>query len=216
MTTQLYSFDVLISGIERLSEGVPPPVGGEVLFADDFSDPESGLWDDEEMSDWGMGYYDADNEMYVYELAAQSGPVYDYYADAELGDSFILQVALTYAGSWDNAYGLIFQLVDDESFYAVRISGDGYVLAEKVVDGEVETLIDWTVVEGIATGEGEANLLTIAANGEIYDIYVNERWVGSFTDGDLSGGVFGIVAENYNEAAASAILFDDLQVFATE
>ena len=36
------------------------------------------------------------------------------------------------------------------------ISGDGYVIAEKVVDGEVETLIDWTVVEGIATVEGEA------------------------------------------------------------
>ena len=212
----LYSFDVLISGIERLSEGTPPPAPGDLIFADDFSDPESGLWQSEEVEDWGLGYYDESNEVYIYELAPESGAIYDYYADVELADSFFLQATLGYAGSWDNAYGLLFQVVDDESFYAVRISGDGYIIAEKVTDGEVETLIDWTVVEGIAIDEGEPNLLTIVSQGEIYDLYVNDRWVGSFTDGDHSGGTIGIIAENYDEEAPSTFYFDDLQLFDVE
>ncbi len=212
----LYSFDVLISGIERLAEGTTPPAPGELLFADDFSDFESGLWQDEEAQDWGMGYYDEDNEVYVYDLAPESGAIYDYYYDVALEDSFILQASVAYAGSWDNAYGLTFQVVDDASFYAFRISGDGYFIAEKVVDGAVDTLVDWTVVEGIATGEDEWNLLTVVAEGDLYDLYINERWVGSFTDADFSGGSIGIIAENYDEAEPTTIYYDDLQIFATE
>ncbi len=48
-----FSFDVLLSGLERGDTGAPFPDVGNVLFLDDFSDPTSGLYNDEVMPDWG-------------------------------------------------------------------------------------------------------------------------------------------------------------------
>ena len=48
-----FSFDVLLSGLERGETGAPLPDVGDVLFVDDFSDPTSGLYNDEVTQDWG-------------------------------------------------------------------------------------------------------------------------------------------------------------------
>lgn len=208
----LYSFDVLISGIERLADSPPPPPMGEIRFADDFSDAESGLWQDEEPQDWGMGYYDLENEIYVYVLSPGASAIYDYYEGVELDDSFIVQGIVGYWDSWDNAYGLIFQVVDDESFYTFRISGDGYFIVEKSSADGIETLIDWTIADMIALEEGDPNRLTVVGEGDLYNLYINEQWVGDFSDGSYSGGSIGIIADNFDAEIITTLYFDDLAV----
>jgi hypothetical protein len=208
----LYSFDILISGIERLADSPPPPAMGEILFADDFSDAESGLWYAEEADNWGIGYYDLENEVYIYELVATSGAIYDYYEGQELDDAFLLQATVGHLGAWNNAYGLIFQVVDDESFYAFRISGDGYFLVEKSGADGVETLIDWTIADMITSEEGDPNLLTVVGEGDLYSLYINEQWVGNFTDDSYSSGTIGIIADNFDGETSTVIYFDDLTV----
>ncbi len=138
----LYSFDILISGIDRAELGSSQPEFAEAIFVDEYGDPASGLYDDEVAQEWGQGIYDLETEQYVYAMNAASGAIYDYYADLMLPDAFMLQVSAQTAGAIDTAFGLIFHVQDDSHFYAFRISGDGYFLVEKA-DGEtLEIVVD--------------------------------------------------------------------------
>ena len=206
-----FSFDVLISGIERSQPGAALPEVGDQLFADDFSDPTSGLYGYEETQGWG--YYDAKTKRYIYALPAQPGAIYDYYADAALPDSFALQISASYTGTDNNAYGLIFQVVDDESFYLFRVSGDGYFIVEKADAEGVTPLIDWTIADGVATSEGGENVLTVVGQGAEYSVFINGAQVGSFSDDSYSGGSVGIVADAYDPELPASFFFDELVVY---
>ena len=207
-----FSFDVLLSGIDRAVAGEAPPATDEWIFVDDFSDSDSGLYEDEEVQEWGQGYYDLEQEVYVYDLAPDSGIMYDYYADGELPESFVYEAVAGYAGAFDNLYGLIFQVVDDEQFYLFQVSGDGYFIVEKSTADGFETLIDWTIGEMIDTGEGGVNVLTVVGEGDVYRLYINGQQVESFSDADYSGGTVGIVSENFSPEEWATFYFDELAV----
>jgi hypothetical protein len=208
-----FSFDVLISGIERGQAGAALPDVGDELFADDFSDPASGLYDDADAQEWGRGYYDAKTARYVYALAPDPGAIYDYYTDVALPDSFALQVSASYTGTDNNAYGLIFQVVDESSFYLFRVSGDGYFIVEKSDAEGVTPLIDWTIADGVAMEEGGENVLTVVGQGAEYTLYINGAQVGSFSDDSYSGGSIGIVADAYDPDQPASFFYDDLAVY---
>ena len=50
-----FSFDVLLSGIDRTVAGDAPPAIGELIFVDDFSNASSGLYEDEAVGGVGSG-----------------------------------------------------------------------------------------------------------------------------------------------------------------
>lgn len=208
-----FSFDVLLSGLDRDEAGAALPDVGEVLFSDDFTDPASGLYDDAEPSEWGQGYYDAKTKRYVYALVPDSGAIYDYYTDVALPESFALEISTSYTGTADNAYGLIFQVVDDESFYLFRVSGDGYFIVEKADADGITPLIDWTIADGVATSEGGENHLAVVGQGAEYSVYINGALVGSFSDESYSGGSVGIAADAYDPEVPASFFFDDLAVY---
>ena len=208
----LYSFDILLSGIDRAQLGAPQPEFAEATFVDDYSDPASGLYDDDVAQEWGQGYYDPDGELYVYAMNPASGAIYDYYADLVLPDAFMLQVSALTAGAVDTGYGLIFQVQDDSHFYAFRVSGDGYFLVEKA-DGEyLDTLVDWTPADSLDLTEEAINTLAVVGAGGDYRLYVNGVQVGEFADDSYGAGSAGYMVENLDPAAPAAFVFDDFVV----
>jgi hypothetical protein len=210
----LYSFDILISGVSKEQVGPPPPDFAAESFTDDFSDPASGLLSDEAEQEWGRGYY-TDAGQYIFELKPAPGAIYDYYLDQTLDEAFLLQATASYTGAIDNAYGLIFRVQageESDEFYAFRISGDGFYTVEKTEGDELVPLIDWTASSLIDQAEGAANVLTVEGQGETYNLYINGQQVDSFTDATYSGGTFGFMVDNYDEAAPANFTFDDLQV----
>ncbi|MFN2202428.1 MAG: clostripain-related cysteine peptidase, partial [Caldilineaceae bacterium] len=208
----LYSFSVLVPGIDGMQAGAPQPEYADIAFVDDYADPTSGLYDDETASDWGMGYYDPDREQYVYELNPASGAIYDYYGDAALPDVFMLEVTAQTAGSIDTAYGLIFQVEDDSHFYSFRVSGDGYFLVEKADGDNLETLVEWTVAEPLDLSEEAANTLAVVGADGVYDLYINGIQVSEITDDSYQNGSAGYMVENFDEEAPAAFGFDDFTV----
>lgn len=208
----LYSLDILISGIERAQPGALQPDLAEVFYADDYSDPESGLYDDPVAQDWGQGFYDPETEQYVYAMEAASGAIYDSYVDWTLDDSFLLQVTALTAGAVDTSYGLTFQVTDLDSFYAFTVSGDGYFMVERSDGGAFETLIDWTEAIPLDTQEEAPNTLAVAGDGGTYRLFINNEQVAEFSDDTYSGGSVGYVVENFDAEAPAAFVFDDLIV----
>ena len=208
----LYSFDILLSGIDVADAGFPLPDFAEFVFEDDYSDVASGLYDDEVAQEWGQGYYDLETEQYVYEMNPASGAIYDYYFDLLLPDAFMLEVVAQTVGTQDTGFGLIFQVQDESHFYSFRVSGDGYFLVEKA-DGEtLDTLVEWTVVDPFDTTEGALNLLTVVGSEGFYLLYVNGVQVGEFADDSYGAGSAGYMVENFDEEAPAAFVFDDFVV----
>ena len=228
LEAMLFSFDVLLSGVSKEQVGPPPPEIDQELFFDGFDDPGSGLIEDEQEQDWGRGYYDSSGR-YVFELKPDPGAIYDFYPDITLPDEFVLQASAAYDGADDNAYGLIFQLLqaedddDPDRFYTFRITGDGFYTVEKAGDS-LEPIIDWTFTDAINQQPGADNLLTVERLGDdSYNIYINNRQVNSFSD-DLTmepagsdqaiyqTGTIGLMVDNYDPEIPVVFTFDDLAV----
>ncbi|GAB4413227.1 MAG: hypothetical protein Fur0044_07590 [Anaerolineae bacterium] len=210
----LYSFDILISGVSKAQAGPPPPDFADELFADDFSDPASGLISDESEQAWGRGYYTAAGQ-YRFDLKPAPGAIYDYYPDQTLPADFLLQATASFTGAIDNAYGLIFRVQTGEErddFYTFRISGDGFYTIEKTEDDELLPLIDWTASPLINQTEGEANVLTIEGQGDTYQFYINGQQVDTISDDTYGEGTFGLMVDNFDEAEPVSFTFDALRV----
>lgn len=205
----LYSFDILISGIDRAEPGSSQPEFAEELFVDEYSDPASGLYDDTVAQEWGQGYYDLETEQYVYAMNPASGAIYDYYTDLMLPDAFMLQVSAQTAGAVDTGYGLIFQVQDDNHFYTFRVSGDGYFLVEMAAGETLETVVDWTVAGSFDSTEEALNTLAVVGADGLYRLYVNGVQVGEFANDHYAGGSAGYLVENFDDTAPTAFVFDD-------
>jgi clostripain len=208
----LYSFDILISGVSKEQAGPPPPDFASQTFNDDFSQPDSGLINDQEEQPWGRGYY-TDAGQYLLALKPNPGTTYDYYANQTLEDEFLIQATASYTGALDNGYGLLFRVqVGEEAdeFYTFRISGDGFYTVEKTENGELQPAIDWIASNLINQAEGEANVLAVEGRGDTYSLYINGRQVNTFSDTSYSGGTFGFIVDNYDSENPANFSFDDL------
>lgn len=208
LSLMIENFDILVSGVSKVQDGPPPPDIAEALFFDEFDDPDSGLGTFD--GEWGESGY-SDDGRYFFELTPYAGPIYTYYPDATLPETFILQTTAAYEGAAENAYGLVFQVIDDEHFYLFRVSGDGFYTIEMVEGDELISLVDWTPYEIDGT-PGAPNVLTVVGRGDSYAFYINGRRVDRIQDGTYSGGSYGVVADNYNQEAEVTLTFDDLLV----
>lgn len=204
----LASFDISLSGVSKQQAGPPAPTVAPVAFTDAYTDPTSGLEEDE--GDWGHTGYTAGR--FVVDLAPYGGPLYDYYADEVLPDKFAIEARAGYTGAADNGYGLIFRVTDEEDFYTFRISGDGFYTVERTQGEDLITLIDWTASDLILTGEGAANLLTVAGDSDRYTLYINGRQADAFTDDAFRQGAFGVITDNFDEGAPASFFFDDYKM----
>lgn len=206
----LDSFDILVSGVSKEQQGAPQPEFGETVFVDpfdgtaDFSlQPDSG--------DWGTAEYNPDGQ-FVVGLNAFAGPLYDFYQDVTLPDSFMLQLDAGYEGTNNNAYGVIFRVQDVDQFYAFNVSGDGYFIVERFEGENTTTLIDWTASSAIVQDELTANSLAVVASEGNYKLYINGEQVGEFDDTTYSGGSLGIITDNFDEENPVNFYFDEMVV----
>ena len=116
------------------------------------------------------------------------------------------------AGPVDNQMGIIFRHLDDDNFYIYRISSDGYYSLTRLVDGEWDSLIDWSTTEAIDQTEGAWNHLELLVESGVINLLVNGERIDTFEDEDSYVGGIGLIAGAYDEADVQ-IAFDDFTVW---
>ena len=187
----------------------PPPTEepvDNVLFQDDFSNPESG-WDrfnDEE------GVTDYLNDGYLIGVYTDT---YFYWANPyrTFQDVVIEVDAEMMTDEEDNQYGIICRQTDLDNWYALVISGDGYAAIRKRFQGsDLEYLTDWIVSEAINTGMA-SNKLRAECVGDRLSLYVNGVLAIEATDSDLVAGDVGLLAGTFT-ASQTEVFFDNFIV----
>jgi hypothetical protein len=203
----LLEFDDLVVGFPDEVE-IPDAI---TILADDFSVVEGGLPNEEDISEWGLSYYDADDGTYRIRAMPPSF-VFQYYYGLRLPEQFEAEVSTTFSGSSENSYGMLFQVEDWENFYLFHISSDGTFLVESAMGEEGATVIDWTETTSINRAEGEINRLRVEADGPDYSLFINGDQVASFSDDMHQGGSIGFFADNPGSDQEVEAIFDDLLV----
>lgn len=184
-----------------------PASRGELLWEDDFSRER---WDVFEDSDHRKGYA---AEQYFFEVKAEN---YNFWSiTTERYEDFVLEVE-TYQldGPDDNDYGVILRYQDDQNFYSFRISGDGYYVFDKLVEGDLLEIVRWQ--ESSLINQGHSfNTIRVEAVGENFTFYINDELVDAAIDAEFSQGRIGLLAGSYEEPGVH-VAFDNLKVWAVE
>lgn len=111
-------------------------------------------------------------------------------------------------GAAEDSCGFLFREVDENNFYTVRISRDGFLWFVAQINGVWQNSIngDGTLVR---TGQNERNQLTVVASGDTYTVYLNGEYAARFSETSFDEGLVGLVAGTFDESDAANCTFTD-------
>ena len=192
---------------DSASAGVPSVK--QVLYADDFSDPNSG-WDvrstDNGSSGYRAGRYFIRIESPKYQLWSTTGQNLE-------GDVVVDVVAGVAGGPEENEMGVMCRYQDKQNFVYGSVGSDGFYAIVEVANND----------STILTGEGkfqrsaaiprgsETYVIRLACEGDRYTLFVNGEQIDSASSSAFSGGDVGLLAGAFDQGGVE-ILFDDFSV----
>ncbi len=134
-------------------------------------------------------------------------------AGRSLRDFHLTVEAAQVAGPSDNEYGVLVRVQDRRNFYSFSVSGDGYFLVSRFVDGIRQPLgADWSPSDAILQG-ASTNILEVIAQGDRFTFIVNGQQLAQVEDNRFSQGDIGLYAGSFYEGGVE-VSFDNLRVTA--
>jgi hypothetical protein len=181
---------------------------GRVLFSDDFSDPTSG-WNQVTAASGESAYLDGAYRIFVNE------PNIDIWSKPgrNFQDVHIEVDAFKVGGERDNRFGVLCRAVDDDSFYTLIISSDGYY-GIGLIDGQDYQLLGMDSLQpsdAIRLGSA-SNHIRADCVGDTLTLTVNGVQLAQVQDTRFSSGDVGLIAGTY-DTPGTDIRFDDFIVY---
>ena len=202
---------------DNFSAVLPPPgtdigplvSGSQVLYADDFSDRQSG-WDVRKTDNGESGYRDGRYFIRVdtpkYQLWSSPGQSFE-------GDVIVEASAGLAKGPAENEMGVLCRYQDRQNFVYGSIGTDGYYAIVEIKNDETTILTGdgkFQQSDAIPVGS-ETYFIQLACVGDQYTLSVNGQQVDSATSKTFSGGEVGLLAGTFDKGGVE-VLFDDFRV----
>jgi S1-C subfamily serine protease len=178
---------------------------GEMVIADDFSEPTSG-WVEDSTTDWAL-YYESGR--YFFEINPVQFYLNSYLQVDYANVSVSVDVNIEQAAH-DADIGIICRYVDSNNYYALEVSEDGYYSIWKRVGGEVTYLINWTS-SGLVPTDSSPFTLNAACDGAQLSVGINGELLGQATDTDFTSGYVGLTAGTW-ENGGLVLSVDNFEV----
>jgi len=93
--------------------------------------------------------------------------------------------------------GIIFRVMDQDSYYLALVSSKGYFRIDVVKDNAPKALIAWTEISGF---DGTNINLNIITYGTFLIFIINGKWAGEANDDSINSGRIGFVLASYEAA----------------
>jgi len=206
MITAARQGEVMVLASEEIGETYDPE--GDVLFEDDFSDPESG-WYVAEDADGYSKYEDGEFVISVNDTN------YLIFSDTPYsGDNLIMAVdARILQSVGDGDYGLMCGYQDDDNFTVLEISEDGFFTIFKYKDDQYVSLVEWTYSDQIAAGGPFILAAYCGTDGLL--LALDETLLTEVYDPEFVPGKVGLVAGTY-DTPGFKVAFDNYLVMGSE
>lgn len=173
---------------------VPTEFMETVLFADDFSDQNSG-WPSMQNEQASYGYQ-ADG----YHIAAEQVNSAPWAKTNRIDEDISIHVdARPIVSSANGYYGLLCRIQDNQNFYYFVVQPTGNYVIGKFKDGEFQPLFP----EGLRTSDAikqgnQTNRIQADCVGNILRLHVNGVLIDEVTDSDFSSGYSGLTVATYD------------------
>lgn len=180
---------------------------GESLLIETFD--QTGVWNTSNDAEYGAELVDG---VYRMNLNTANWMVWSQ-SNKVTSDNIIMDLDTELiSGSVENNQGMICRYLDDENFYMLTISNDGWVEIMKIYQGEMTSLFGGFVDAQI---DPVRNHLQGFCIGDRIILYVNGKLAAEVQDGDLVSGDVGLAIGSYEEPQVS-IGFDNFFVYEAE
>lgn len=177
---------------------------GQVIFEDDFSDPNSG-WNNVVELEGETIYENGEYSIKVKE------PMFLVWSDQEyLYDQIVVEADVRVVESvGDGDYGFICGLVDNDHFYVLEISEDGYYTIWKQDGQEINFLVDWSYSQQVAGG-GSFRLSAQCSKDQLL-LALDGKVLASAVDPDYQPGGVGMIAGTF-DLPGFKVAFDNFRL----
>lgn len=179
---------------------------GEVIFADDFSSKAG--WQTLR-NDFGSVAFGKDELTLA--MGSLKGSLSSLATTRQLSDFYLdvtLNTSLCRAG---DVYGLLVRAAGAQDFYRILASCDGLLRAERVSNGKVAILQDWTPSGQLRPGAPQYFRLGVWAFQSELRIFIDDIFQFSVSDRIHRAGILGVFARTPGSGALT-VSFSDLKV----
>lgn len=190
------------------SAGNNPYTG--ILFADDFSDPESG-WQKFEDDFGKFGYVDEEFEIL---LKTEISALTFYYPHTFTNYSYQVDTRLLPSDA-SRAYGIAFGLINLRNYFAFIVDDHQMFSIQRLTDNQWTVLHDWQPLPFEIDDLAAMNRFRVDHRDESYVVYINDQEVARGTDPQLVsplGVGVAVTFSNFTPGHPAASRFDNLEV----
>lgn len=194
----------LVSGGGDGSASIPT---GEVIFEDDFSDPDSG-W---EIGDYPGGSVGYKSGTYFVSSTGEGTTMWGV-AGRNFSDVVVSVDAtqISAPANDNNDYGIVCRLQQNSGGYYLLIAGDGLFAILLSENDSFTPLVDWTESDAINQGN-RTNSITAVCDGSTLSLHVNGELLATTSDSTFRSGDIALTATSY-ESEMTEVQFDSLEV----
>ena len=192
-----------------------PPPNWEQLAADAFDDNSNQWLISEHEDDWGSVSRLIADGTYRWVINADQ-PVGRWCTpelngeDSVVSDSYVSVAAQRISGPETAAYGLILRLTEG-SYYLFSVRDDGYYQFSLWLGYAWQPVIDWTQTTLIVSGE--ANRLSVIADGDQFEFYINDEFADKAESDQLPRGEAGLSVSTPATDGDAVFIFDDYELW---
>jgi hypothetical protein len=181
----------------------------ESLLSDSFDNNNNG-WDVFENE--GNSAQIVDGQMVMKVVAKDS--FYSVWPQITLANVDMTFDATIQEGTVANAgYGASCRFSNVDNLYSFRIDGEGYYTLAKKVDGNWETIIDWTSSNALNLEPGATNHIRVVCSDSKLELYANDQLLISSQDTTLTGSGFSLHASHFSvDDQPITVTFDNMEV----
>lgn len=115
----------------------------------------------------------------------------------------------------EDAYGVLARAASEYNAYRLWVRCDGQLRLERLRNGEIALLKDWTPSGQVRPGAPVTNRIGILASGDVLRVFVDGVFQFETRDPVWQSGTFGVLARSSGETSVS-VSFRDLIVYSLE
>jgi hypothetical protein len=189
----------------------PTPTIKTVLFSDDLSQWRSEWQSEYDYSDVKTFY--SGGSLHIRDIDPPTATMY-HTLNKNFND-FILDVdAKTIDGTLVNWQGVYVRYQDEDNYYGLSISGDGYYAILKWENGNMVSLVGPTPIRSsyINTGIGAINHIHVEANKNTLSLSVNGHHLSTVTDNSFKEGTVALKANSMRPNPFTEVVYNNLVI----
>jgi hypothetical protein len=147
---------------------------GDVVFYDDFSN-NSNNWS--ETKDETVSYSFYNGKYYLDHKREKKGWLTHIYKDFDSTRDFEIATKLEHvSGDTNSPFGLLWGK-KDTSYFQILITATGYYKITKIVNNNIEEIVNWVKSTALNLGSGKENIIKVTKEGDFYKFYINDNYL---------------------------------------